>query len=76
MTMPRMTGLELAREIAEIRPDIPIVLSTGYSSKIPANVTWTTSIKEVARKPISKKDLAHLLSRVLSNSKGQEGPGE
>jgi PAS domain S-box-containing protein len=76
MTMPRMTGLELAREIAEIRPDIPIVLSTGYSSKILANVTWTTSIKEVARKPISKKDLAHLLSRVLSNSKGQEGPGE
>ncbi|MCF8025910.1 MAG: PAS domain S-box protein [Desulfobacteraceae bacterium] len=75
MTMPQMTGLELAREIAAIRPNIPIILSTGYSSKIPANVTRTTSIREVARKPLSKKNLAHLLSRVLSNSKGQEGPG-
>jgi CheY-like chemotaxis protein len=35
--MPRMTGLELARRIKEARPDLPIVLATGYSDAPPGS---------------------------------------
>lgn len=65
MTMPQMTGLDLAREIAAIRPNIPIILCTGYSSKISANVTDRLPVKAVANKPLSKKALANLIREVL-----------
>ncbi len=37
MTMPKMTGVELARDLMQIKPDIPVILCTGFSATIDEN---------------------------------------
>ncbi len=67
-TMPGMTGADLARRMIQIRPDIPIVLCTGYSTVISEEKAKSIGIKEFALKPLSKKNLAALIRKVLDNS--------
>lgn len=64
-TMPVMTGVDLARRVLQIRPDIPIILCTGYSSLVNEEQARACGIKEFAMKPITKKGLATLLRKVL-----------
>lgn len=64
-TMPRMTGLEVAQKMIDIRPDIPIILCTGYSTIVSEEKAKSLGVKEFAFKPLSKKDLARLIRRVL-----------
>ncbi|TFG37821.1 MAG: transporter substrate-binding domain-containing protein, partial [Desulfobacterales bacterium] len=45
MTMPRMTGAELAKKILQIRPDMPIVLCTGFSEQISEEKAKSLGIK-------------------------------
>lgn len=63
-TMPEMTGAELARRVLEIRPDIPVILCTGYSSMADEKAAKALGIKEFVIKPITKKKIAHLLSKL------------
>ena len=58
MTMPNMTGDRLAVEMMKIRPDIPVILCTGFSKKISDETVSEMGIKAVAYKPIVKADLA------------------
>ncbi len=64
-TMPGMTGVDLARRMLQIRPDIPIILCTGYSSIISEEKAKSFGIKEFALKPLLKKDIASLIRKVL-----------
>ena len=64
-TMPHMTGVELARRIIEIRPDIPIILATGFSAMVTPEKARTVGIRELVMKPISIKDLAMTVRKVL-----------
>ncbi|MFT5730978.1 MAG: PAS domain S-box-containing protein [Desulforhopalus sp.] len=64
-TMPGMTGADLARRILQIRPMVPIILCTGYSSIIDEDSTKGLGIKEYALKPITKADIAVLIRKVL-----------
>lgn len=64
-TMPNMTGLDLARKMLQIRPDIPIILCTGYSNLVDENLAKSNGIKELAMKPIPFKEIASLLKKVL-----------
>jgi len=68
-TMPNMTGLELARTIHNIRPDIPIVLCTGYSEKVTPEKINPLGIRALLMKPISRSDMAVTLRRILDESK-------
>jgi CheY-like chemotaxis protein len=65
MTMPNMTGDMLAHELHKIRPDIPIILCTGYSKKISDRKAAAIGIDAFAYKPIVKKDLSMTIRRVL-----------
>jgi two-component system, cell cycle sensor histidine kinase and response regulator CckA len=65
MTMPNMTGDELAIELLEIRPDIPVILCTGYSKNITDETASEIGIKAFAYKPIVKSDLAKIVRKVL-----------
>lgn len=66
MTMPKMTGISLARKILEIRPNIPIILSTGFSEQISVdNRVSEIGIKAQLMKPVSLKDLAEAIRKVL-----------
>ncbi|MBI9084672.1 MAG: response regulator [Desulfobacterales bacterium] len=64
-TMPNMTGTELAREIHRIRPDIPIILCTGFSEKFPGELGPGIGIDDFLFKPIALRDFADTIRRVL-----------
>jgi len=65
MTMPKMTGLGLAKELQRIRPEIPIILSTGFSDLVNDKNASELGIRKVLMKPFSLKDLAALIRTVL-----------
>jgi PAS domain S-box-containing protein len=65
MTMPRMTGEKLAKELMNIRPDIPIVICTGYSESLTEESAKSMGIKEYAMKPLVMRDLAKIVRKVL-----------
>jgi PAS domain S-box-containing protein len=64
-TMPGMTGTNLARRMLQIRPDIPIILCTGYSSNVSEEEANSIGIKAYALKPLAKKDIGNLIRSVL-----------
>jgi PAS domain S-box-containing protein len=65
--MPDLTGTELAREIRQCRPDIPIILVSGLGGTQLAKVAAATGVSEVLRKPLQRRDLAESLARVLGD---------
>jgi CheY-like chemotaxis protein len=64
-TMPGMTGIDLARRMLQIRPELPIILCTGYSSLISEDKAKSAGIRGFALKPLAKKYLAELIRKVL-----------
>ncbi|MBI5582873.1 MAG: response regulator, partial [Deltaproteobacteria bacterium] len=65
LTMPQMTGIELTRELLQIRPEIPVVLCTGFSQSLSVLSAKKMGIQEVVMKPFIRKDLAVIVRRVL-----------
>ena len=68
-TMPGMTGIDLARSMLQIRPDLPIILCTGYSSQVSEEKARSFGIKGFAMKPLAKKDIAGLIRKILGEGK-------
>ncbi len=68
MAMPRMPGDKLAAELIKVRPDIPILLCTGFSDKINSETVKSLGIREVLEKPIEKKYFAQKIRDVLDDS--------
>ncbi|MFH2218502.1 MAG: response regulator [Pseudomonadota bacterium] len=75
MTMPNMTGDTLAVELMKIRPDIPVILCTGYSKKISNDSATAIGIKAFAYKPIVKVDLAKTVRKVLDDQQQEQTTG-
>jgi len=69
MSMPHMTGDQLALEILKIRPDIPIIICTGLSERISKEQALGIGIKGVLMKPVAKADMAKEIRSVLDDSK-------
>lgn len=65
MTMPKMTGEELADTARKIRPDIPVILCTGYSKRISRLEENPASVDALLLKPVSRADLAKTVRRIL-----------
>jgi len=65
MTMPGITGDKVAKELIMVRPDIPIILFTGYSDLIDENKAKALGIKEFVMKPIDSGELAEIVRKVL-----------
>jgi PAS domain S-box-containing protein len=65
MTMPEMTGDILAMEIMSIRPDIPIIICTGYSERLSEESAEAMGIRGFILKPILIRDMAINIRRVL-----------
>jgi PAS domain S-box-containing protein len=74
MTMPQMTGDVLARKLISIRPDIPIIVCTGYSDRIDTDIANDIGIRELLMKPVVMKDIAQCIRRVLDEGTNQAGP--
>lgn len=72
LTMQNMTGVQLAKRLISIRPDIPIIISTGYSEKISDQKKNALGIKGVMMKPVDKSDMAQTVRKVLDMAKGED----
>jgi CheY-like chemotaxis protein len=69
MTMPNMTGVELTSKLLEIRPDIPIIICTGFSTIIDKNRAKAVGIREYVMKPIIKDEIARTIRKVFDEGK-------
>ncbi|MCD4716184.1 MAG: PAS domain S-box protein, partial [Desulfobacterales bacterium] len=65
MTMPQMTGDKLAMELIRLRPNIPIILCTGYSGYISEEKAKNMGFRAFAMKPLVLRDLAKTVRKVL-----------
>ena len=65
LTMPKMTGDKLVKEILNIRPDIPIILCTGFSEKIDEKKATAIGAADYIEKPVNQHDFAFKVRKVL-----------
>ncbi len=64
-TMPTMPGDALSRELLRIRPDLPIILCTGFSHVVSAEKAKAMGIRGYLMKPLAIRDLAPIVRHVL-----------
>jgi PAS domain S-box-containing protein len=64
-TMPKLTGLQLADALAGIRPNLPVILYTGYSENLDAAQLESSRVRAVVKKPVDPPALLALLRRHL-----------
>jgi len=68
LTMPNLTGTQMAREMHKIRPELPIILTTGYNTVVKSNEIRAAGIRKIANKPLMKKELARIIREVLETT--------
>lgn len=68
-TMPEMTGVELAREMLLIRPDIPVILATGFSHVVNEESARAEGLGGYVMKPLTKREIAKTIRKVLDEEK-------
>jgi len=71
-TMPHLTGLELAEEVLRLRPDMPIILYTGFSEQVTAEKAKALGLKALLMKPLLGSELAKTIRRVLDKTEPQD----
>jgi CheY-like chemotaxis protein len=65
-TMPGMTGIVLASKLQQIRPDLPIILTTGYSQRLTTERIEEAGIRQLLTKPISVRTLGIAVHTALT----------
>jgi DNA-binding NtrC family response regulator len=65
-TMPHLTGADLARALRELRPDIPIIICTGFSHTMTAERAEQLQLDALCMKPLRLRELAGTIQRVLT----------
>ncbi|MFC1811334.1 PAS domain S-box protein [Thermodesulfobacteriota bacterium] len=68
-TMPEMTGENLAKAMMGIRPDVPVILCTGFSEQIDEEKSKAIGIRAFVMKPIIMREMAKTIRQVLDNDK-------
>lgn len=66
-TMPRMTGLELSKEVNGIRPALPIILCSGYSEAVTPEEALQAGVRRFLTKPVDMRLLALAIREILPN---------
>ena len=69
MTMPLLTGFELAQKTLAIRPDLPVILCTGFSDLINKEQAQALGIRAYLMKPVSIHNLSQTVRKVLDAKK-------
>lgn len=67
MAMPKMSGADLAQRILAVRPELPILLCSGFSETLDAQKAFDLGIREFLVKPVAKADLAAAVARCLGS---------
>jgi DNA-binding NtrC family response regulator len=69
--MPEMTGIELARAVVALRPDMPIILSTGFSHLVDAETARRAGVRAFTMKPLTKGEVARIVRKTLDEQRLQ-----
>ncbi|MGD9287654.1 MAG: ATP-binding protein [Desulfobacterales bacterium] len=69
MTMPKISGVQLAQKLMAINPLVPVILCTGFNETITEEKALAMGIEKFVMKPIVKDELAHTVRTVLKNAK-------
>lgn len=72
-TMPHLTGLELAHKLWDIKPELPIILCTGFSQQITAEMALEMGIKRFLTKPLVVREVAETVRSVLDGTGKSRG---
>ncbi len=64
-TMPKMTGDELAKQLMALRPDIPVIICTGFSAKVSEEKVREMGVRAFIMKPLVMRDIAETIRTVL-----------
>ena len=75
LTMPKMSGEQVVRELTAIRPEIPIILCTGFSQHMTREKMRQIGVNNFLRKPLVIRDLAEAIARVLKTGAPVAWPG-
>ncbi|MEW6264969.1 MAG: response regulator [Thermodesulfobacteriota bacterium] len=67
-TMPKMTGLELARQLLRLRPDLPIVLCTGFSHQVSEETARRAGVRRVLMKPFETRQMLETIRTILDEA--------
>ncbi len=67
MTMPHITGTELAEKMMQIRPDVPIILCTGFSENIDEKRARKMGLSALVFKPFSARNIAEAVRKALDD---------
>jgi signal transduction histidine kinase/CheY-like chemotaxis protein len=62
-TMPQITGLALAKKVLNIRPNLPVIISSGFSNQLTQETIESAGIKDFLLKPVTLKELGELIKR-------------
>ena len=65
-TMPQLTGEAFARELLRLRPDLPLILCTGFSHSLTEEKAKTLGIRALLQKPIGRQELCVTVQRLLA----------
>jgi PAS domain S-box-containing protein len=74
-TMPHMTGLQLAEKVKALRPDIPILLTTGYSEHLTEERARGAGVRSILRKPVTLMELSNHVNQALQAKAGEGASG-
>ncbi|MBS3731784.1 MAG: PAS domain S-box protein [Desulfobacterales bacterium] len=66
MAMPNMTGEQLAQAVKKIRPDLPVILCTGYNQKFTVSGAGE-EVNSVLMKPVDRTEMARTVRKVLDH---------
>ncbi|MGB5684418.1 MAG: MASE3 domain-containing protein [Candidatus Electrothrix sp.] len=69
MTMPKMTGDELTRKLLALRPDLPVIICTGFSELIDEEKARELGARALMMKPLTKRELACAVRQVLDQGR-------
>jgi len=72
--MPGLTGADLTRAVLALRPDLPVLMLTGFSEAITREKAKALGIREFLLKPILRRDLAKAVEEALAGEAMAEGP--
>ena len=74
--MPFMTGEDLGKELMRIRPDIPVILCTGYSDLISSEKAMAMGFRGFIMKPFTVREGAELVRRASGSEGSRPDAGE
>jgi DNA-binding NtrC family response regulator len=67
--MPILTGTDLASKMKAIRPDLKVIIITGYSDSLSEEILAENGVSEVILKPMILDDFSKVIRQVLDNNK-------